>query len=158
MAHVYWWSMSWRCSLVARILWRIQKDTGLVSDAQLTTLDLLEDHLSKMSPEDLKELKVDVQHFYNYWPKKSKPVGEDYVSHLFGVVGTDLPDHILLRLHSWNSDEKDVSLVLRLTAMVLHWVIRGVFRRWAWVSFLTFVWSIMTAGPTAPSFSIPASE
>uniref|UniRef100_A0A8C2CQK3 [histone H3]-lysine(4) N-trimethyltransferase n=1 Tax=Cyprinus carpio TaxID=7962 RepID=A0A8C2CQK3_CYPCA len=72
--------------LVARILWRIQKDTGLVSDAQLTTLDLLEDHLSKMSPEDLKELKVDVQHFYNYWPKKSKPVGEDYVSHLFGVI------------------------------------------------------------------------
>ncbi|XP_043093237.1 histone-lysine N-methyltransferase SMYD1a [Puntigrus tetrazona] len=72
--------------LVARILWRIQKDTGLVSDAQLTTLDLLEDHLSKTSPEDLKELKVDVQNFYNYWPKKSKPVGEDYVAHLLGVI------------------------------------------------------------------------
>uniref|UniRef100_A0A8C2HVN3 [histone H3]-lysine(4) N-trimethyltransferase n=1 Tax=Cyprinus carpio TaxID=7962 RepID=A0A8C2HVN3_CYPCA len=72
--------------LVARILWRIQKDTGLVSDAQLTTLDLLQDHLSQMSSEDLKELKVDVQHFYNYWPKKSKPVGEDYVTHLFGVM------------------------------------------------------------------------
>ncbi len=78
-----------RCSLVARVLWRIQKDTGLVSDTQLSTLDLLEDHLSKIPPEDLKELKVDVQHFYNYWPKKSKPVGEDYVAHLFGVVGTD---------------------------------------------------------------------
>ncbi len=90
-------SMSWLCSLVARILWRIQKDTGLVSDAQLTTLDLLEDHLSKISPEDLKELKVDVQNFYNYWPKKSKPVGEDYVVHLFGVVGTDSSEHMLTR-------------------------------------------------------------
>ncbi|KAK7174060.1 hypothetical protein R3I93_003784 [Phoxinus phoxinus] len=72
--------------LAARIMWRIQKDTGLVSDAQLTTLDLLEDHLTQMSPDDLKELKVDVQHFYNYWPKKRRAVGEEYVSHLFGVI------------------------------------------------------------------------
>ncbi|XP_056314862.1 histone-lysine N-methyltransferase SMYD1a [Danio aesculapii] len=72
--------------LVARILWRIQKHTGLVSDSQLTTLDMLEDHLSRMTPEDLKELKADVKTFYTYWPKKSKAVGEDYVSHLFGVI------------------------------------------------------------------------
>ncbi|XP_055056229.1 histone-lysine N-methyltransferase SMYD1a [Misgurnus anguillicaudatus] len=72
--------------LAARIMWRMQKDTGVISDNQLTTLDLLEDHLSDMSPEDLKELKVDVQSFLHYWPKKSKPVGEDYVAHIFGVI------------------------------------------------------------------------
>lgn len=107
--------MSCDGSLAARIMWRIQKDTGLVSDAQLTTLDLLEDHLSKMTPEDLKELKVDVQHFYSYWPKKSKVVGEDYVSHIFGVVGRDSS---LLHLRcSAPQDEKDVCIVLRSTAM-----------------------------------------
>ncbi|XP_051981133.1 histone-lysine N-methyltransferase SMYD1a [Xyrauchen texanus] len=39
-----------------------------------------------MSPEDLKDLKVDVQNFFGYWPKKCKPIGEDYVSHMFGVI------------------------------------------------------------------------
>ncbi|XP_056600865.1 histone-lysine N-methyltransferase SMYD1a [Triplophysa dalaica] len=72
--------------LAARIMWRIHKNTGLVSDSQLTTLDLLEDHLSQMPPEDLKELRVDVQNFFQYWPKKSKTLGEDYVAHIMGVI------------------------------------------------------------------------
>lgn len=135
-------------------MWRIRKDTGLVSDSQLTTLDLLEDHLSKMSPEDLKELKVDVQNFFQYWPKKCKPVGEDYVAHIFGVVGACRcePHRFWFRLGN------TLSLFLRLTVMVSHWVIREVFRPWGLVSFQTSVWWIMTAGPTAPSFWITASE
>ncbi|KAA0716222.1 Histone-lysine N-methyltransferase [Triplophysa tibetana] len=86
--------------LAARIMWRIHKNTGLVSDSQLTTLDLLEDHLSQMSPEDLKELRVDVQNFFQYWPKKSKPVGEDYVAHIIGVaVGVGLFPNLCLVNH-----------------------------------------------------------
>ncbi|KAL1261176.1 hypothetical protein QQF64_034241 [Cirrhinus molitorella] len=76
--------------MVARILWRIQKDTALVSDALVfTTFDILEVQLVKdvqNVPRGSERAQVDVQHFYNYWPKKSKPVGEDYVSHLFGVI------------------------------------------------------------------------
>lgn len=83
-------------SLAARIMWRIHKNTGLVSDSQLTTLDLLEDHLSQMSPEDLKELRVDVQKFFQYWPKKSKMLGEDYVAHIIGVVGVAVNHTVLL--------------------------------------------------------------
>ncbi|XP_026876395.2 histone-lysine N-methyltransferase SMYD1a isoform X2 [Electrophorus electricus] len=72
--------------LVARILWHTQKHTGKVSDNQLTTLDLLEDHISDMAPEDLKELKVAVHNFLEYWPSNSKQYGVEYISHIFGVI------------------------------------------------------------------------
>ncbi|XP_076868097.1 histone-lysine N-methyltransferase SMYD1a [Brachyhypopomus gauderio] len=72
--------------LVARILWRTRKHTGKVSDNQLTTLDLLEDHISDMTPEDLKELKVAVHSFLDYWQSNSKQYGVDYISHIFGVI------------------------------------------------------------------------
>ncbi|KAI4871676.1 hypothetical protein NFI96_031106 [Prochilodus magdalenae] len=72
--------------LAARAIWRMQRHTGKVSDNQLTTLDLLQDHISDMSPEDLKELKGDVQKFLEYWPRDSKQIGADYISHIFGVI------------------------------------------------------------------------
>ncbi|XP_017557158.1 histone-lysine N-methyltransferase SMYD1a [Pygocentrus nattereri] len=72
--------------LAARTLWRMQRHTSKVSDGQLTTLDLLEDHISDMAPEDLKELQVDVQKFLEYWPRKSKQFGVEYISHIFGVI------------------------------------------------------------------------
>ena len=68
----------------------MQRHTGKVSDGQLTTLDLLEDHISDMAPEDLKELKVDVQKFLEYWPRNSTQLGVEYISHIFGVGGTPL--------------------------------------------------------------------
>ncbi|XP_053533095.1 histone-lysine N-methyltransferase SMYD1a isoform X2 [Ictalurus punctatus] len=72
--------------LAARALWRMQKHKGKAFDTQLTTLDLLEDHISAMSPEDLKQLKVDVDNFQNYWQGNSRQYSTDYVSHIFGVI------------------------------------------------------------------------
>ncbi|KAI1904632.1 hypothetical protein AGOR_G00007690 [Albula goreensis] len=72
--------------LAARILWRIGKDGGLVSDGQLTTLDELEDHMADMPEEDLKELKIDVHNFLDYWPRGSRQYNVDCISHIFGVI------------------------------------------------------------------------
>ncbi|XP_062845056.1 histone-lysine N-methyltransferase SMYD1a [Trichomycterus rosablanca] len=72
--------------LAARALWRVQKHKGKVCDTQLTTLDLLEDHITHMTPEDLKKLKVDVDNFQVYWPRNSKQYGADYISHIFGLI------------------------------------------------------------------------
>uniref|UniRef100_A0A8B9H2U7 [histone H3]-lysine(4) N-trimethyltransferase n=1 Tax=Astyanax mexicanus TaxID=7994 RepID=A0A8B9H2U7_ASTMX len=72
--------------LAARTLWRMQRHTSKVSDGQLTTLDFLEDHISKMSPEDLKVLNGNVQKFKEYWPSKSKQFGVDHLQHIFGVI------------------------------------------------------------------------
>ncbi|XP_053474103.1 histone-lysine N-methyltransferase SMYD1a [Ictalurus furcatus] len=72
--------------LAGRALWRMQKHKGKAFDTQLTTLDLLEDHISAMSPEDLKQLKVDVGNFQDYWQGNSRQYSTDYVSHIFGVI------------------------------------------------------------------------
>ncbi|XP_035628147.1 histone-lysine N-methyltransferase Smyd1-like isoform X1 [Oncorhynchus keta] len=70
--------------LTARVLWRIQKDTGIVSDGQLTSVDQLEDHVADMLAEDFKELKIDMQNFLDYCPKTRH--GKEYISHIFGII------------------------------------------------------------------------
>ncbi|XP_036952915.1 histone-lysine N-methyltransferase SMYD1b isoform X1 [Acanthopagrus latus] len=72
--------------LVARILWRLDKDGSVVSDMQLTTLDELEDHIQDMEEDDLKDFKVDIHNFVDYWPRSSKQHRIEEVSHIFGVV------------------------------------------------------------------------
>lgn len=72
--------------LVARILWRLDKDGSTVSDMQLTTLDELEDHITDMQEDELKELKVDIHNFLDFWPRTSKQHTVDDISHIFGVV------------------------------------------------------------------------
>ncbi|KAM4597611.1 histone-lysine N-methyltransferase Smyd1-like [Polymixia lowei] len=72
--------------LAARVLWRIQKDTGIVSDGQLTSVDQLQDHVADLSDDDLKELKIDVHNFLDYWPHNSKQHPVDYISHIFGII------------------------------------------------------------------------
>ncbi|XP_062410561.1 histone-lysine N-methyltransferase SMYD1a [Sardina pilchardus] len=72
--------------LVARAMWRMQKYGGRVTDSQLTTLDLLQDHVSDMVDEDVKELQDDVKKFLEYWPKANRTVGTEYISHLLGVI------------------------------------------------------------------------
>uniref|UniRef100_A0A3Q2QYQ3 [histone H3]-lysine(4) N-trimethyltransferase n=1 Tax=Fundulus heteroclitus TaxID=8078 RepID=A0A3Q2QYQ3_FUNHE len=72
--------------LVARIMWRLDKEGSVVSDMQLTTLDELEDHLNDMQEDDLKELKVDIHNFLDYWPRTSKQHTIDDISHIFGVI------------------------------------------------------------------------
>eukprot|EP00064_Thunnus_orientalis_P014419 superscaffoldBa00002496_g14463 len=73
-------------SLVARIMWRLDKEGSVVSDMQLTTLDELEDHIADMQEDELKETKVDIHNFLDYWPRSSKQHTLDVVSHMFGVI------------------------------------------------------------------------
>ncbi|XP_071394616.1 histone-lysine N-methyltransferase SMYD1b [Centroberyx affinis] len=72
--------------LVARVMLRLDKEGSVMSDMQLTTLDELEDHVDDMAEDELKELKVDIHNFLDYWPRKSKQHTVDDISHLFGVV------------------------------------------------------------------------
>ncbi len=58
----------------------------MVSDMQLTTLEELEDHVADMQEDELKELKVDIHNFLDYWPRTSKQHTIDDISHIFGVV------------------------------------------------------------------------
>uniref|UniRef100_A0A8C5H7U8 [histone H3]-lysine(4) N-trimethyltransferase n=1 Tax=Gouania willdenowi TaxID=441366 RepID=A0A8C5H7U8_GOUWI len=72
--------------LVARILWRLDKEGGVVSDMQLTTLEELEDHICDMQEDEMKEFKVDIHNFLDYWPRNSKQHTIDVISHIFGVI------------------------------------------------------------------------
>ncbi|KAJ8260774.1 hypothetical protein COCON_G00164970 [Conger conger] len=72
--------------LAARVLWRMEKDGGVASDSQLTTLEDLEDHVADMPEEDLKELKIDVHNFLDYWPSGSRQHTVDSISHILGVI------------------------------------------------------------------------
>ncbi|KAL7391823.1 hypothetical protein ABVT39_015420 [Epinephelus coioides] len=72
--------------LVARILWRLDKDGSVMSDMQLVTLEELEDHITEMPEEEMQDLKVDIHNFLDYWPRTSKQHTIDSVSHLFGVI------------------------------------------------------------------------
>ncbi|GLD54149.1 histone-lysine N-methyltransferase SMYD1-like isoform X1 [Lates japonicus] len=72
--------------LVARIMWRLDKEGSVVSDMQLTTLEELEDHITDMQEDDLKEFKVDIHNFLDYWPRNSKQHTIDVISHIFGVI------------------------------------------------------------------------
>lgn len=78
--------MLFLASLAARIMWRLYKDGGVISDLQLTSLDDLEDHISDIPEMDLKELKVDIHNFLDYWPRTSKQHNVDSISHIFGLV------------------------------------------------------------------------
>ncbi|XP_061116832.1 histone-lysine N-methyltransferase SMYD1b [Conger conger] len=72
--------------LAAKILWRLEKEGEVVLDTQLASLADLEDHVADMPEDDLKELKVDVHNFLDYWPRNSKPYRVDDISHIFGVI------------------------------------------------------------------------
>lgn len=72
--------------LAARIIWRLDKEGNLVNDMQITTLEDLEDHIQDMPEDDLKEVKVDIHNFLDYWPRNSKQHTVDYISHIFGVI------------------------------------------------------------------------
>ncbi|KAL6113998.1 smyd1 [Pungitius sinensis] len=72
--------------LAARIMWRLDKEGSIMSDMQLITVDELEDHISDMQEDDLKDLKVDIHNFLDYWPRTSKQHNIDNISHIFGVI------------------------------------------------------------------------
>lgn len=76
-------------SLAARLMWRLDKEGSVVSDMQLTTVEELEDHIADLQEDELKELKVDIHNFLDFWPHNSKQHTIDDISHIFGVVRFD---------------------------------------------------------------------
>lgn len=75
--------------MAARLMWRLDKEGSVVSDMQLTTVEELEDHIADLQEDELKELKVDIHNFLDYWPRNSKQHTIDDISHIFGVVSFD---------------------------------------------------------------------
>lgn len=57
-----------------------------MSDTQMVTLEELEDHIADMPEDDLKDFKVDIHNFLDYWPRSSKQHTIDDTFHIFGVV------------------------------------------------------------------------
>ncbi|XP_029300062.1 histone-lysine N-methyltransferase SMYD1a [Cottoperca gobio] len=72
--------------LAARVLWRIHKDTGIVSDSQLISVDQLEDHVADLPEESVKQLKKDVHTFLEYWSYGRKQHSVDDISQIFGII------------------------------------------------------------------------
>ncbi|XP_031426953.1 histone-lysine N-methyltransferase SMYD1b isoform X2 [Clupea harengus] len=72
--------------LAARIFWRQDKEGGIVSDHQLTSIDDLENHISELPDDDMQQLKIDIHNFLDYWPRNSKPHNVDSISHVIGVI------------------------------------------------------------------------
>lgn len=70
-------------------MWRLDKEGSVVSDMQLTTVEELEDHVADMQEDEMKELKVDIHNFLDYWPRNSKQHTIDDISHIFGMVRFD---------------------------------------------------------------------
>lgn len=89
-------------------MWRTDKEGSVVSDLQLSTMDELEDHISDMPEEDMKDLKVDIHNFLDFWPHSSKPHTVDGISHILGVV-RDLPSGLILLMVK-NYNECDITL------------------------------------------------
>lgn len=73
-------------SLAARVLWRIHKDTGIVTDTQLASVEQLEDHVADLPEDKLKELNIDVHNFQNYWSNGCKQYSTADIKHIFGIV------------------------------------------------------------------------
>lgn len=73
-------------SLAARVLWRIHKNAGIMSDSQLISVDQLEDHVADLSEEARTQLNADVQTFLQFWSHGRKKHDPEYISHIFGIV------------------------------------------------------------------------
>ncbi|KAF7648345.1 hypothetical protein LDENG_00158200, partial [Lucifuga dentata] len=71
--------------LAARVLWRVHKDTGVVSDSQLTSVEQLEDHVADLPAEELQQLNTHVQDFLHYWCGRKQFSTED-IAHIFGII------------------------------------------------------------------------
>jgi len=67
--------------LVARILWRMQKQTGIITDSQLVSVEALKDHQAELSQS---ELQNNIKHFLEFWPGKTQP--EELVARLFAII------------------------------------------------------------------------
>ncbi|XP_069488299.1 histone-lysine N-methyltransferase SMYD1 isoform X2 [Ambystoma mexicanum] len=72
--------------LAARIMWRIEKEGGGLSEGCLVAVDDLQNHVDSLGEEQRKDLDADVQTFLNFWPPESSMFGVQYISNVFGVI------------------------------------------------------------------------
>ncbi|KAM9841331.1 histone-lysine N-methyltransferase Smyd1-like [Aulostomus maculatus] len=72
--------------LAARVLWRIHKDSGIMRDSQLISVEQLHDNVHYLPEEDLKQLKAEVENFLEYWSCGRKQHSADYILHIFGII------------------------------------------------------------------------
>lgn len=77
-------------------MWRIDQEGSVVSDMQITTLDELEDHLTDLQEDEMKEFKVDIHNFLDYWPRGSKQHTVDEISHILGVVRSSVTLYLFI--------------------------------------------------------------
>jgi len=67
--------------LVARVLWRMQKQTGIITDSQLVSVEALKDHQAELSQP---ELQSNIKSFWEFWSGKKHP--EELVAKLFAII------------------------------------------------------------------------
>ncbi|XP_068131295.1 histone-lysine N-methyltransferase SMYD1 isoform X2 [Hyperolius riggenbachi] len=72
--------------LAARILWRIEREGGGLTEGCLVAIDDLESHLDHFDEEEKNGLMEDVQSFLDYWPTQNQQFAMQYISHIFGVI------------------------------------------------------------------------
>ncbi|KAM4053433.1 histone-lysine N-methyltransferase SMYD1 isoform 2-T2 [Anomaloglossus baeobatrachus] len=72
--------------LAARIMWRIEREGGGLTEGCLVSVDDLQNHIDDFDSEEKNGLMEDVQTFLDYWPNQDKQYSMQYVSHIFGVI------------------------------------------------------------------------
>ncbi|XP_040275200.1 histone-lysine N-methyltransferase SMYD1 isoform X2 [Bufo bufo] len=72
--------------LAARILWRIEREGGGLTEGCLVSVDDLQNHIDDFDSVEKDGLMEDVQTFLDYWRSPSKQYGMQYISHIFGVI------------------------------------------------------------------------
>ncbi|XP_066483075.1 histone-lysine N-methyltransferase SMYD1 isoform X1 [Tiliqua scincoides] len=72
--------------LAARILWRIEREGGGLTEGCLVSIDDLQNHVEHLGEEEKKELRIDLESFLEFWPPESKQFGMQYISHILGVI------------------------------------------------------------------------
>ncbi|KAH0627056.1 hypothetical protein JD844_002426 [Phrynosoma platyrhinos] len=71
--------------LAARIMWRIDREGGGLTEGCFVSIDSLQNHVEHFGEEEKKELRIDLESFLEFWPSESKQFGMQYISHILGV-------------------------------------------------------------------------
>lgn len=67
-------------------MWRVHKDTGLVTDSQLVSVEELQDHAADRSDKEVSQVEADMQSLQKYWSHGRKQLSAAQLSHIFGIV------------------------------------------------------------------------
>ncbi|KAM9329856.1 histone-lysine N-methyltransferase SMYD1 isoform 2-T2 [Gastrophryne carolinensis] len=72
--------------LAARIMWRMEREGGGLTEGCLVSVEDLQSHLDSFEDEEKNGLMDDVQSFLDYWPSQCTQFGMQIISHIFGVI------------------------------------------------------------------------